>query len=69
MYCNGFVPVAFLVISLTIIRFFMNHKTNKRKETYMEHVNENNKCTTGLKSMIETVWAIGTSVAATGALT
>lgn len=47
----------------------MNHKTNKRKETYMEHVNENNKCTTGLKSMIETVWAIGASVAATGALT
>ena len=47
----------------------MNHKTYKRKENDMEHVNENNKRTTGLRSMIETVWAIGTSVAATGALT
>lgn len=35
----------------------------------MEHVNKlYEKLKIGIKSLIETIWAIGTSVAATGAL-
>jgi hypothetical protein len=41
----------------------------KRKEMPMEQVNMFTKILKrGLKSTIETLWAIGTSVAATGAL-
>jgi hypothetical protein len=69
MCCNGYVPVAFLVISLITTRFILKQRTNKRKETIMEHVNKlYEKLKIGIKSMIETIWAIGTSVAATGVL-
>jgi TRAP-type C4-dicarboxylate transport system permease large subunit len=68
MLCNGFVPVAFLVI----LRFILNRITFK-KNTNMEQVNNrNNKVRTniknGIKSTIETVWAIGTSIAGAIAL-
>ena len=68
MLCNGFVPVAFLVI----LRFILNLITFK-KHTDMEQIkNRNNKVRTniknGIKSTIETVWAIGTSIAGVIAL-
>ncbi len=73
MHCNGFVPVAFLVISLIISRFILNLITDKKKETDMEQVKKRvNKVRTivmnGLTSTIETVWAIGTSIAGTDVL-
>ena len=73
MHCNGFVPVAFLVISLIILRFILSQITNKKKDTDMEQVkNKVNKVRTivmnGVKSTIETVWAIGTSIAGTDVL-
>jgi uncharacterized membrane-anchored protein YhcB (DUF1043 family) len=71
--CNGFVPVAFLVISLIILRFILSQLTNKKKETDMEQVKKRvNKVRTrvmnGVTSTIETVWAIGTSIAGTDVL-
>jgi len=73
LHCNGFVPVAFLVISLIILRFILSQITNKKKDTDMEQVkNKVNKVRTivmnGVKSTIETVWAIGTSIAGTDVL-
>jgi uncharacterized membrane-anchored protein YhcB (DUF1043 family) len=73
LHCNGFVPVAFLVISLIILRFILSQLTNKKKETDMEQVKKRvNKVRTivinGVKSTIETVWAIGTSIAGTDVL-
>jgi len=68
MLCNGFVPVAFLVT----LRFILNQITFK-KNTNMEQIkNRNNtvrtKIMNGIKSTIETVWAIGTSIAGAIAL-
>jgi uncharacterized membrane-anchored protein YhcB (DUF1043 family) len=73
LHCNGFVPVAFLVISLIILRFILSQLTNKKKVTDMEQVkNRVNKVRTivmnGVTSTIETVWAIGASVAGTDVL-
>ena len=68
MLCNGFVPVAFLVT----LRFILNRITFK-KNTNMEQINKrNNNIRTniknGIKSTIETVLAIGTSIAGAIAL-
>jgi hypothetical protein len=73
LHCNGFVPVAFLVISLIILRFILSQITYKKKEKDMEQVKKrDNKVKTivmnGVKSTIETVWAIGTSIAGTDVL-
>jgi len=73
LHCNGFVPVAFLVISLIISRFILSQITYKKKETDMEQVKKrDNKVKAivmnGVKSTIETVWAIGTSIAGTDVL-
>lgn len=73
LHCNGFVPVAFLVISLIILKFILSQLTNKKKETDMEQVKRRvNKVRTrvmnGVTSTIETVWAIGTSIAGTDVL-
>lgn len=73
MPCNGFVSVAFLVISLIVLRFILNLITYKRKETSMKHIKEvisNFKTIvmSGIISIIETVWAIGTSIAGTDVL-
>jgi hypothetical protein len=69
MYCNGFVPVALLILSLMSMKYLTTIITIKRKEMLMEQVIvKNEKLKTELKSMIETIWAIGTSVAATGVL-
>jgi TRAP-type C4-dicarboxylate transport system permease large subunit len=69
MYCNGIVPLALLILSLMLMKYLAKKITIKRKETPMEQVIvKTEKLKTGLKSMIETIWAIGTSVAATGAL-
>ena len=68
-YCNEIVPLALFIISLIIMRYFINKITIKRKESLMEHINvKTNKLKTGLISTIETLWAIETSVAATGVL-
>ena len=71
--CNGFVSVAFFVISLIVFRFMLNHITFKRKETNMKHIKEvisnvKTKVMNGVISIIETVWAIGTSIAGTDVL-
>jgi hypothetical protein len=68
MLCNGFVPVAFLAT----LRFILNRITFKIN-TSMEQINKrNNNIRTniknGIKSMIETVFAIGTSIAGAIAL-
>jgi TRAP-type C4-dicarboxylate transport system permease large subunit len=69
MYCNGIVPLALLTLSLMLMKYLVTKITIKRKEMPMEQVIvKTEKLKTGLKSMIETIWAIGTSVAATGAL-
>lgn len=68
--CDGYVPIALLVFTLTVIRFFLNLvKFKHRKEMHMEHKN-NVKITlkNGLTSLVETVWAIGTSITAAGVL-
>lgn len=49
--------------------YLTTKKAIKRKENHMEQVIvKTEKLKTGLKSMIETIWAIETSVATTGAL-
>lgn len=73
MHCNGFVPAAFLVISLIILRFILNQITDKKKEINMDQVkrsgnNLRTKIKNGVISTIETVWAIGTSIAGTDVL-
>lgn len=69
MYSNGIVPLALLTLSLMLMKYLATKITIKRKETPMEQVIvKTEKLKKGLKSMIETIWAIGTSVAATGAL-
>lgn len=69
MSCNGFVPIAFLIISLTLIKYFSNLNLKKRKDKTMEHkINKQPKLKIGINSLIETIWAFGTSVAATCAL-
>ena len=69
MLCNGFVPIVFLII----LRFILNQITFKKNIKNMEQIkNRNNKVRTsiknGIKSTIETVWTIGTSVAGAIAL-
>ena len=63
MLCNGFVSVAFLVI----LRFILNQITFEKNMDMEQIKNRNNKVRTniknGIKSMIETVWAIETSIA------
>ena len=71
--CNDFVPIVFLVISLIISRFGLNQITNLKKEIDMEQIkNSNNNIRTiimnGVRSIIEVVLAIGTSIAGTGVL-
>ncbi len=66
MYCNVFV----LVASLIILRLILNQITNKKKETDMEQTKQRNdkiitKVKSGVITTIETVWAIGTSIAGT----
>lgn len=73
MHCGGFVPVALGVIILTIMRYALYQTTSKKKDTVMEHTKKNAKevkikIKNGIKSMIETVWAIGTSIAGTEVL-
>jgi TRAP-type C4-dicarboxylate transport system permease large subunit len=69
MYSNGIVPLALLTLSLMLMKYLATKITIKRKETPMEQVIvKTEKLKKGLKSMIETIWAIGTSVAATGVL-
>ena len=68
MLCNGFVSVAFLVI----LRFILNQITFEKNMDMEQIKNRNNKVRTniknGIKSMIETVWAIETSIAGAIAL-
>jgi hypothetical protein len=66
--CSGIVPVAFLIICLILLRFILNQKTIKGKETLMEQVNRTEKLKLVMKSIFETIWAIGTSAAAAGVL-
>jgi hypothetical protein len=67
MYCNGIVPLVLFIISLVLLKIILIKKTIKRKESKMEHVKSlTNNLNLGLTAMIETIWAIGTSVAATG---
>jgi hypothetical protein len=64
MHCNGIVPVALLSVSLMLMKF-LTQITFKKKEAHMEHVIvKPNNVKVAIKSIIETSWAIGTSVAA-----
>lgn len=68
--CDSYVPLALLVLTLIGIRFLTDLlKLKQRKETNMEH-RKNVKISwkTGLTSLVETFWAIGTSIAAAGVL-
>lgn len=53
-----------------ILRFALNQITNKKKETGMEQVKSKvgTIVMNGVTSTIETVWAIGTSIAGTDVL-
>lgn len=68
--CDSYVPLALLVLTLIGIKFFTNLlKLKQRKETNMEHKrNVKINWKTGLTSLVETFWAIGTSIAAAGVL-
>ena len=61
LVCGGFVSIV-LVLTLIILQFL-----KLRKENYMEH-NKNRTVISDLKrASTETVWAIGTSIAADAA--
>ena len=68
--CGSYVPLVLLVLTLIATRFLIDLlKLKQRKETNMEHKN-NVKINwkTGLTSLVETFWTIGTSIAAAGVL-
>jgi hypothetical protein len=71
--CNSFVPLALLFIVLVITEMYINNQSKKDK--HMEtrkKVNQKPKSTLKftiiVTSILKTLWAIGTSVAATGVL-
>lgn len=64
-WSNGFVSIALLVFC-TIIEYFIN---GKRKEDTMKQVKSTNfKLMESIRPFLQTVWAIGTSITATGVL-
>lgn len=68
--CDSYVPLVLLLLTLIAIRFLKSLlKLKQRKETRMEHKNNVKiNLKTGFTSVIETFWAIGTSIAAAGVL-
>jgi len=64
--CGVVVPIVLLVLTLVLTKFIINLlKLKHRKEASMATTN-NVKISviTGLTTLVETLWAIGTSVAA-----
>ena len=66
MFCNGFVLLALFILSL--INYYSNNILIKMEVPMEQAIKKTNKLEKLLKSFFETIWAIGTSVAATGAL-
>lgn len=62
--CGGFLPIVLLVLTLIITKYLL---IKPRKENIMEANKMNKKTQLGVNAMIETGWAIGTSIAASAA--
>jgi len=70
-WCGGVVPVALLVVILVLIKsiMYLFNLKNKEKEVTMDTMkNVKIILNTGLTSLVETFWAIGTSIASAGVL-
>lgn len=62
---NSFVSVVHQLIILVLTRFFLNHKLNNEKEVHMKQYKKfNNLINSSINSILETLWAIGTSITA-----
>jgi uncharacterized protein YacL len=66
--CNGIIPVAFFIVILVVNRFILNELHHLKENSDMEERkivrSKNNRgLISGITPVLETMWAIGTSIA------
>ncbi len=65
--CNGIVSAVLYILSLLVTRFILNHIKNKKEEINMKQVKFTSRIKKVTTSVLQTIWAVGTSIAGVGA--